>query len=72
MHLEARRTQTVRWQGGERRFRGGERIHTENSYKYRQSDVIAPAASRPAFARDPHLDRSARLVRGDPRARSLH
>ena len=35
MHLEARREQLVRWPGGERRFAAGERIHTENSYKYR-------------------------------------
>ena len=34
MHLEAIGDTTVRWQGGERRFRRGERIHTENSYKY--------------------------------------
>ena len=34
MHLEARRDVVVRWQGGERRFGEGERIHTENSYKY--------------------------------------
>ena len=34
MHLEARRAVTVQWQGGERRFEEGERIHTENSYKY--------------------------------------
>jgi len=34
MHLEARRAATVRWPGGERRFAAGERIHTENSYKY--------------------------------------
>jgi len=36
MHLEARRDTVVRWQGGERRFGEGERIHTENSYKYTQ------------------------------------
>ena len=35
MHLEARQEQLVRWPGGERRFAAGERIHTENSYKYR-------------------------------------
>lgn len=35
MHLEARREQFVRWRGAERRFAAGERIHTENSYKYR-------------------------------------
>lgn len=34
MHLAARRDVTVRWAGGERRFASGERIHTENSYKY--------------------------------------
>jgi len=35
MHLEARHTVTVRWPGRERTFLPGERIHTENSYKYR-------------------------------------
>jgi len=34
MHLQARRAVTVRWPGGERPFAAGERIHTENSYKY--------------------------------------
>ncbi len=34
MHLEARSALTVRWQGGERHFARGERIHTEDSYKY--------------------------------------
>jgi len=34
MHLEARRPVTVRWPGAERSFVAGERIHTENSYKY--------------------------------------
>jgi dimethylhistidine N-methyltransferase len=34
MHLEAREELTVRWPGGERVFQRGERIHTENSYKY--------------------------------------
>jgi len=34
MHLEARREVEVTWQGGRRRFGQGERIHTENSYKY--------------------------------------
>lgn len=34
MHLEARRAVTVHWDGGERRFAQGERLHTENSYKY--------------------------------------
>lgn len=34
MHLQATRATTVRWPGGERRFAQGERIHTENSYKW--------------------------------------
>lgn len=34
MHLEARDALTVRWPSGERRFAAGERVHTENSYKY--------------------------------------
>ena len=41
MHLEARRDLRVAWPGGERGFRAGERIHTENSYKYRRADVEA-------------------------------
>jgi len=34
MHLEASTAMTIKWPGGERRFSAGERIHTENSYKY--------------------------------------
>ncbi len=34
MHLEARHDVTVRWPGHERRLIAGQRIHTENSYKY--------------------------------------
>jgi dimethylhistidine N-methyltransferase len=34
MHLQARDAVVVRWPAGERRFAAGERIHTENSYKY--------------------------------------
>ncbi len=40
MHLEARTAQLVSWRGGSRRFAQGEWIHTENSYKYRQSDAV--------------------------------
>ncbi|HEU4621743.1 MAG TPA: L-histidine N(alpha)-methyltransferase [Burkholderiaceae bacterium] len=42
MHLEARRDLEVRWGAGKgmvRRFARGERIHTENSYKYRLDDA---------------------------------
>ncbi len=38
MHLEARSAQTVRLPGGARTFAAGERIHTENSYKYAPGD----------------------------------
>jgi dimethylhistidine N-methyltransferase len=41
MHLEAREAVTVRWAGGERRFAAGERIHTENSYKWAPDDFAA-------------------------------
>jgi L-histidine Nalpha-methyltransferase len=34
MHLEARAAVTIRWAGAERSFLAGERIHTENSYKW--------------------------------------
>ena len=34
MHLQARRALTLRWPGGQRALAAGERIHTENSYKY--------------------------------------
>ncbi|MDR7095121.1 L-histidine N(alpha)-methyltransferase [Hydrogenophaga laconesensis] len=38
MHLQAMGTQTVRWPGGERTFADGERLHTENSYKWQPQD----------------------------------
>jgi len=41
MHLEARRDITVHWPGGGRAFHQGQRIHTENSYKYALSDFKA-------------------------------
>lgn len=34
MHLQARRDLQVTWRGGQRRFAAGERLHTENSYKW--------------------------------------
>jgi len=50
MHLQARRELTVRWAGGERRFGRGERIHTENSYKYQLGDFQTLLAAA-GFAR---------------------
>ena len=46
MHLEARRGVNVRWPGGSRSFAVGERVHTENSYKYRVDgfDALLKAA----------------------------
>ncbi|WP_186424911.1 L-histidine N(alpha)-methyltransferase [Cupriavidus metallidurans] len=38
MHIEAERAVTVRWPDGERNFAKGERIHTEDSHKYRPED----------------------------------
>ncbi len=46
MHLESARELTVRWPDGERRFAAGERIHTENSYKWyagQFSELLATA-----------------------------
>lgn len=41
MHLEARRAVQVRWRGGDRWFAAGERMHTENSYKWSAADFEA-------------------------------
>jgi dimethylhistidine N-methyltransferase len=41
MHLQARQALSVRWPGGQRSFSAGERIHTENSYKWRLGDFEA-------------------------------
>lgn len=41
MHLQAQRALTVRWPGAERVFVEGERIHTENSYKYQAANFDA-------------------------------
>ncbi|WP_436267111.1 L-histidine N(alpha)-methyltransferase [Pseudoduganella sp. LjRoot289] len=40
MHLEAREALVVGWQGYERHFGRGERIHTEDSYKYTRRGFI--------------------------------
>ncbi len=45
MHLESVRDQVVRMDGHERRFRRGERIHTENSYKYAPAEFEAVLAN---------------------------
>ncbi len=41
MHLEAGTEQCVRWPGAVRTFAAGERIHTENSYKYSPAEFTA-------------------------------
>lgn len=41
MHLQARHDVDVTWDGGSRRFIRGERIHTENSYKYTPESLRA-------------------------------
>lgn len=49
MHLEAVSDTEVRWPGGSRRFEQGERIHTENSYKY-PLPVFTDMLARAGFA----------------------
>jgi dimethylhistidine N-methyltransferase len=41
MHLEATHDLAVHWPGHRRRFRAGERIHTESSYKYTPKRMTA-------------------------------
>jgi dimethylhistidine N-methyltransferase len=41
MHLEAISAQVVRWPGALRTFAAGERIHTENSYKYAPAEFTS-------------------------------
>lgn len=41
MHLEARTDVTAQWRHGRRRFRQGETIHTECSYKYTPSGFLS-------------------------------
>ena len=48
MHLQARKALTVTWSEGERRFEPGERLHTENSYKY-TADGFAALLSAAGF-----------------------
>ncbi|MFH1873443.1 MAG: L-histidine N(alpha)-methyltransferase [Pseudomonadota bacterium] len=50
MHLEALAATRVSWPGGQRQFIAGERIHTENSYKYRRADFFELLA-RAGFSR---------------------
>lgn len=45
MHLEATRNVPVTWKGGARTFAAGERIHTEDSHKYRRDRFAALLAS---------------------------
>jgi dimethylhistidine N-methyltransferase len=49
MHLEARSAQVVRIAGRERAFARGERIHTENSYKY-SPEAFAELLKRAGFS----------------------
>ena len=49
MHLEAASDTEVCWPGGGRRFDRGERIHTENSYKY-PLPVFTDMLARAGFA----------------------
>lgn len=53
MFLEARDDVHVSWQGGQRSFRRGERIHTENSYKY-TPQAFTELLSRAGFTQIRH------------------
>lgn len=53
MHLEAIRETRVSWSGGERRFAAGQRLHTENSCKWRLDDFAA-LLQRAGFSRLRH------------------
>lgn len=53
MHLEARRALTVHWEGGERQFAQAQRLHTENSYKYR-IDAFDALLRRAGFTATAH------------------
>jgi dimethylhistidine N-methyltransferase len=53
MHLESLRTQSVSLGGARRSFETGERIHTENSYKYQASE-FADLLSQAGFADSRH------------------
>jgi dimethylhistidine N-methyltransferase len=57
MHLEARQALTCAWPGGSRHFAAGERIHTENSCKYRldrfESMLVEAGFRRPQHWTDP-------------------
>lgn len=50
MHLEATAQQTVHWPGGQRVFAQGERLHTENSYKW-QPDAFDALLQEAGFGR---------------------
>lgn len=53
MHLQATTPTTVRWPGHERAFKTGERIHTENSYKY-TLDGMAALLKQAGFSQVQH------------------
>lgn len=53
MHLAARQATTVRWPGSVRVFAAGERIHTENSYKWTPAAFTA-LLRRAGFAQVQH------------------
>jgi dimethylhistidine N-methyltransferase len=53
MYLEARCALAVHWPGGERHFAAGERIHTENSYKY-SADAFDALLRAAGFAQTRH------------------
>jgi L-histidine N-alpha-methyltransferase len=53
MHLQATQNTTISWTGAERQFAQGERIHTENSYKW-TVDSFAALLRKAGFAQALH------------------
>ncbi len=62
MHLEAKREVTVRLPDAPRAFRAGERIHTENAYKFAEASLNALTAQRGTAVRRCLFDRQRRFA----------
>jgi dimethylhistidine N-methyltransferase len=62
MHLEAKREVTVRLPDAPRAFHAGERIHTENSYKFAEANLNTLMAQRGTAMRQCLFDRQRRFT----------
>ncbi len=62
MYLEAKQAVDLRLPDGPRAFRAGERIHTENSYKFTEASLAALMDQRDAAMRQCRFDRQRRFA----------